>query len=167
MQKYTSKDTSINVVNKVYKQCTFNDNSLILDYGGGKYDSNAEYMKGKNGSDVLVYDKYNRSDGHNSTVLNRCREDIPDYVVCSNVLNVIMEEDVIESVLAGIQELCGKDTVVYIAIYEGDKSGKGKETSKGWQRNEKACEYEEIISRYFGFRRKGGIFVCSRHSRVN
>ena len=42
-QKYSSKDTSINVVNKVYKQYLFNANSKILDYGGGKYDTNKEY----------------------------------------------------------------------------------------------------------------------------
>lgn len=161
MQKYSSKDTSINVVNKVYKQCAFKDNSVILDYGGGKYDTNVDYMRERNGSDVLVYDKYNRNGEHNLAVLDRCREEKPDYIVCSNVLNVIMEDEVIRDILKDICGCCREDTAVYIAIYEGDKSGVGKKTKKGWQRNEKAQAYEAVISEYFNCKKTGNIFVCN------
>lgn len=145
-QKYTSKDTSINTINKVYKQKEFEDGSTILDYGGGKYDSNAVYMKEK-GCKLYVYDKFNRSDSHNENVIKKMLNNPPDYLVCSNVLNVIYENEIIMEILEDIQKY--KATKIFFAIYEGNKSGIGKETSKGWQRNEKTSAYISIIDRYF------------------
>ena len=46
-QEYTSKDTSINTVNAIYKKGYFKEGDEILDFGGGKYDSNIEYLSWK------------------------------------------------------------------------------------------------------------------------
>ena len=40
-------------------------------------------------------------------------------------------------------------TIVYIQIYEGDKSGIGKVTSKGYQRNLKSKYYLSFIENIF------------------
>lgn len=145
-QKYTSKDTSINTVNKVYKQNEFKNGNIILDYGGGKYDSNTAYMKEK-GCFLYVYDKFNRSAIHNADVMKMMSETMPDYVVCSNVLNVIYEDEVIMEILKDISQY--KNSKIFFAIYQGDGSGKGKETVKGWQRNEKIPAYIPKICQYF------------------
>jgi hypothetical protein len=43
-QEFSSKNTSVNTITKVYKRFKFKANSLILDYGGGKYDTNKAYL---------------------------------------------------------------------------------------------------------------------------
>lgn len=145
-QKYTSKDTCINVVNKVYRQKEFKDGSTILDYGGGRYDTNKEYMEAR-GHKLFVYDKFNRSREHNDAVLKEMEQNMPDYVVCSNVLNVIMEDEVIDEVLKDISRY-SKATVI-LAVWEGNRSGIGMETKKGWQRNQKIRDYLPMIEKHF------------------
>lgn len=159
-QRYSSKDTSINVVNKVYKQHAFEPNSLVLDYGGGKYDANVEYMKAK-GVTVLVYDKYNRTESSNEQVLSYVAKNQPNYVVCSNVLNVIFEDEIIDEILQNIQSYNAEKVI--FAIYEGNRSGIGGETSKGYQRNQKTKEYIPMIEKYFVvLKKKNGMIECGR-----
>ena len=147
-QEYTSKDTCVSVVNKVYKKYPFKSHSLILDYGGGKYDKNAEYMLKKNASKVYVYDKYNRSQDHNDAVLDYMGMNKPDYVVCSNVLNVIKEDSVIDEILRFISTEY-REAVVLIVIYERNKTGIPEVTSRGYQRNERKEKYYPLIKKYF------------------
>lgn len=45
---------------------------------------------------------------------------------------------------------------IYISVYEGDRTGIGRETTKGWQRNQKACTYEDAIRKYFDIHCKNG-----------
>ena len=158
-QLYNSADTSINTVCKIYRQADFQAGTNVLDFGGGKYNSNTEYMKEKMVS-VSVYDPYNRTAEHNEKVLSEARTNKPDYVVCSNVLNVILEDEIIDGIL---QELASFGApAVYIAVYEGDRTGKGKATSKGFQRNEKTSVYLPKISRYFEIvSTKKGIITCT------
>ena len=162
-QKYSSKDTSINTVNKVYKLFEFESSSIILDYGGGKFDSNINYMKNKNSSKVIVYDKYNRNKEYNEKTLLYCKENTPNYIVCSNVLNVIMEDEIIDYICKDILKYCNDETIVIFAIYECDKSGIGKKTTKGYQRNQKTKEYLDFIKKYFDVSCvKNCMIVCKR-----
>jgi len=159
-QEYSSKDTSLNVVNKVYTQYNFKPKSIILDYGGGKYDTNVEYMEKLNGSKVYVYDKYNRTEEHNEEVFKYLDKNKPDYVICSNVLNVIKEDSIIEDILKTISEKY-PFALVLIKVYEKNKSGVHEVTSKGYQRNEKTEAYIPVISKYFDVKSiKNGILEC-------
>lgn len=156
-QKYSSADTSLAVVNKVYTQRVYEPGSRVLDYGGGRYDLNTEYMRDR-GVEVAVYDKFNRSPEHNARVLRRAREVAPDYVVCSNVLNVIAEDEVIDGIL---DDMASFGARVLIAVYEGSRSGIGAETTKGYQRNAKLSAYIPMVERHFDIiSRKGGILEC-------
>lgn len=149
-QKYTSKDTSINTVSAVYKNIVFPQGSVILDYGGGKYDTNKIYMKENFNCEVLVYDPYNRSKEYNQKVIQYFQQYPAFFVVCSNVLNVIQEDKVILEILQNIYSLMNKQSILYIKIYERDKSGTGCETNKGWQRNQKTDTYISYIIKVFG-----------------
>lgn len=156
-QEYSSKDTSISVVNKVYKQYNFRPFTTVLDYGGGKYDKNKDYMQQKQ-VNVLVYDKYNRSEEENLYALS-----VPhyDYLVCSNVLNVIKEDVVIDEILKHMRSL-NADLYLF-SVYEGDKSGTGKVTKKGYQRNQKLAFYKSLLEQYFTkVENKKGILVCKK-----
>lgn len=157
-QKYTSKETSLNQVAAVYKIYDFRNGSKILDYGGGKYDTATEYMR-ERGVMVTVYDPYNRSDEHNRAA----REIVPDYVVCSNVLNVIAEDDVVRHIL---EDIATYNVPVIITVYEGDGTGIGKETKKGFQRNAKTQTYVPIVSEVFSdVQRKGKLIIAKKGER--
>ena len=63
-------------------------------------------------------------------------------VVCSNVLNVIAEDSVIESIAADIRRIIVGGGTAYITVYEGNRSGAGRQTGPDqWQRNEKLSAY--------------------------
>lgn len=148
-QEYTSADTSINTVSAVYKKLGSLCGEVILDYGGGKYDSNKDYMEKMYNTLVLVYDPYNRTSEHNHKVLSYFTKKPARHVVCSNVLNVIKEDDVILEILRHIYSLMDKNGWLYIKIYERDKSGIGCKTTKGWQRNQKLSEYIPFVEKAF------------------
>ena len=165
MQKYTSKNTSINTISKIYTQMEFLENSVILDYGCGKYNTSIEYMKHKD-CIVLPFDKYNRTELENNNTLQYVSNYDLDYIVCSNVLNVIYEEDIIKNIIKDIYNYSKKNTIIYISIFEGNKSGIGKVTTKGYQRNEKYKEYLKYLEPYFDITIKKQIFICKRKENI-
>jgi hypothetical protein len=148
-QEFSSKNTSVNTITKVYKRFKFKANSLILDYGGGKYDTNKAYLESL-GHSCYVYDPYNRSKEENelalSSVLSRGGADV---VVCANVLNVIKEDSIIQEILQDILNYVHLGSKVYIQIYEGNKSGVGLPTSRGYQRNEVTSQYLDMIKKVY------------------
>lgn len=153
IQQYTSKGTSLNQVSRAFtvyqEKIGFRPGSLILDYGGGKYDTAADYMA-KHGSKVLVYDPYNRTPKHNKAVLDVVHRVKPNYIVCANVLNVIKENDIMYDVIRTIRLLCGPRTVVIFTMYEGNGTGHGKMSKNDcWQRNQKIDSYLPMIRFYF------------------
>ena len=153
MQKYTSENTSLNQVARCFKLIEIKKGMKILDYGCGKYDKAKEFVNSLQ-AEYFGYDPFNRSEEENLIALSSN----PDIIICANVLNVIMEEDVIEEI---VKELYLFNCDVVIQIYEGDKSKIGKETTKGYQRNESAIEYYKVIVKYFDeFTKKGNIYFC-------
>ena len=160
-QIYSSSNTSINKVSKIYTNMDFKENSFILDYGCGKYDTSIEYMKNKN-CVVLPFDKYNRDNSINNQSLKYCENNKIDYIVCSNVLNVIKEEEIIDDILKHIHTLSKDNTIVYISVYEGNKTNIGIPTSKGYQRNEPYKNYLKYIEKYFNIEIKKQVFICRR-----
>lgn len=151
-QKYTSKDTSLNQVSGVYKKISFPSNSVILDYGGGKYDKNKEFVRMSYSSRLLVYDPYNRSEVENKDTLGYFKLNPASFVVCANVLNVIYGDNVVVTILRDICSLMRKGGFLYISVYERDKSGIGCKTTKGYQRNMRTKDYIPLIEK--GFNRK-------------
>ena len=150
-QKISSAKTSIATVNKIYKllpEMGYKPKTRILDFGCGSYDLNQKEAE-KYGYTWLGYDPYNRSEAENKLTLDCLAYADPHVIVCSNVLNVIAEDGILMNVLNQIYNYAGNDTDIYITIYEGDKSGVGKETTKGYQRNEKLNNYIWYISEWF------------------
>ena len=160
-QQYDSSKTSLNQVSAVYKQFPglFPPGTRVLDYGGGRYDKARDYMVPK-GVDVQVYDPFNRSKVHNDRVMKEMRKR-PDVIVCSNVLNVIAEDDVIRDVVGRIRRLCKSSTVVVFLIHEGKGNGIGAPTSRGYQRNAKAQDYARFMTPFGKSLRKGRFYICT------
>ena len=148
MQTITSAGTSIRAVAAVFKKFKFKAGTRNADIGGGKYNDGTEFMKTL-GVENLVYDPYNRTYQHNLEVMRRIKDGQSDTVTVANVLNVIREDKPMDEVIAMAKMCVRPGGTVYFQIYEGDKSGVGKETIKGYQRNAKAATYQLAVSKYF------------------
>lgn len=156
-QQYTSADTSLNQVPAAWRLANevlerpahfWAHNRRHLDYGGGKYDTFSKLLA-KGGITSLVYDPYNRSQDHNSVVRYVFETDPADVCWISNVLNVIKEPHVRQNLLEDAHKLLREGGVALITVYEGDKSSRGKKTTKGWQSNRLTKNYLREIKRVF------------------
>ena len=168
-QEYDSSVTSINsaklptIFGLVQKLGGFKQGSMNLDYGGGRFDNVAQYLKDY---DVLnlVYDPFNRSKEHNKDVIDFVKKNGgADTVTCSNVLNVIKEPENRLSVIKNCDRLVKSGGTVYFTVYEGSGSGEGKanDKRKSYQTNMKTEDYQKELEQVFGsVTRKGKLFIC-------
>lgn len=140
-QKYSSANTSINKVGRLYKVfCHKPPDGRILDFGAGKYRKGTIFLQSK-GFDVDSYEPSlhdNLPSGKYNTIL------------ISNVFNVIAEDEIVIDILKTCKELLESDGRVLITVYEGDKSGKGKPSKEDcYQRNARTAEYVGLVSKVF------------------
>tara|TARA_R110002051_G_scaffold85363_2_gene150580 strand:- start:383 stop:988 length:606 start_codon:yes stop_codon:yes gene_type:complete len=75
-----------------------------------------------------------------------------------NVLNVIKEKANRKKVIEQGYNAISQGQSFYVQIYEGNKSGVGKQTPKGWQENRKLDSYIKEIESIFG---KGNVEIIS------
>ena len=168
-QEYDSSVTSINssklptIFGLVQKLGGFKQGTMNLDYGGGRFDNAAQYLKDY---DVLnlVYDPFNRSKEHNKDVIDFVKKNGgADTITCSNVLNVIKEPENRLSVIKNCDRLVKNGGIVYFTVYEGSGSGEGKanDKRKSYQTNMKTEQYQEELEKVFkDVKRKGKLFIC-------
>ena len=142
MQKATSARTSINSkkLPKLFKLGLINKPTAILDYGCGKYTSHiADHCYAKLGSTYHGFDPFNQTPEQNETSLRKIQRMDNVTVTCSNVLNVIDDDETLVNILERMRKL-GDHLIV--TVYEGDKSGKGRYTQYDcYQRNMKLKAY--------------------------
>lgn len=127
----------------------------VLNFGCGLgYKFHAEALKGK--IELINYDPYiPEVAGPVSVPFDT------EAVFCNNVLNVI--ED-IEDIKKALEQMKAPGLPVYITIYEGDKTGAGRVTSRGtYQRNQKARDY--IVLKEAGFTFKKGMWYHENSSK--
>ena len=67
----------------------------------------------------------------------------------SNVLNVIEEDAVRLKILQQANDALKDDGKLYITVFEGNKSGVGEPTTKGYQLNKPLSEYLEEVKKVF------------------
>lgn len=135
---YSSKNTSVNSKRPaaIYDFIGYEMRGCaVLDYGCGKYFlKSKEYAKQYKPASMMFYDPYWK---HQSLSYKTF-----DIIICANVLNVLKEErDIYQCIenCINLLEIGGK---IFIQIYEGDKTGIGRETKPDcWQRNEKTENY--------------------------
>jgi hypothetical protein len=149
MQTYTSEKTSLNQVAAAFKKIDWRAYSVNLDLGGGKYDLAAGYLIQYNVTN-LVYDPYNRTKEHNTRVLvTTALHGGADTVTCNNVLNVIAEKEVRLQVIQQAYDNVKDGGTVYFSVYEGDRSGVGKVTNKGYQMQQPLRWYLDEVKEMF------------------
>ena len=157
LQSISSADTSIRQVAAAMKKIPWKRGTVNTDIGGGRFDEGTKYLADQ-GVENLVFDPFNRNEQHNRSVVERLKAGQTDTATITNVLNVIAEPEVRGEVVRQAAKAIQEGGVAYFQIYEGDKSGQGKETSKGWQNNAKTETYLGEINQYFGdVKRKGNL----------
>ena len=154
-QKITSADTSINsskpatAFTKLLKKDAFKKGSKNLDIGGGRFDNVNKLLKEQAGATNVVYDPFNRTKAHNAKVAKKMAGGQSDTVTINNTLNVIEDTPNQIRVLEQAKDAVKENGKVYISVYEGDRTGNGRPTSKGWQRNQKIEDYLETVQQVF------------------
>jgi hypothetical protein len=125
-----------------------------IDIGGGKFDSNTEYLRTHFQVQNTVYDPFNRSEQHNNKALfeNGICGSLRCYhsATSMSVLNVInLPEARHEHIKLMFQMIqCGG--VALFKVYHGDGSRIEKVTETGYQSNKSAEHYVEEIACVFG-----------------
>lgn len=164
-QEYSSKETCHNhwQLPQLFKLATFEEGTTCVDYGGGAFDTSVKFLEGK-GVTAKVYDPYNRGAAHNEAVLSWVEDNGGvDYVTSSNVLNVIKEEEVRLNVLRNMQLIAKPNATIYFVIYEGNRSGIGAYSGKGWQNHCRAAEYLSEIKEVFPDAVKKGSLIIAHN----
>jgi SAM-dependent methyltransferase len=139
-QEFSSAGTSINSTklptgySTVAKKFGWKKGSTHIDIGGGKFDNAVEFL-GKLGVKAHVFDPYNRPEEHNTRVMKEMGKGA-DSASLFNVLNVIKEPEYRQEALQTAFRTLKPGGKIFISIYEGDRTGQGKQTKKdSWQNN--------------------------------
>lgn len=161
-QKFTSAGTSINSekLPKVYRY-GLPAGSVIVDYGCGRYTEHLKANANGRGLQWYGYDPYNRTEAENADALQILAEKAADYVISANVLNVIDSDQAVNAVIRAAVN--GSRKAAVFTVYEGDKSGRGRQTGRDqYQRNERKVAYVERI-RDLGYKaaRKGDYIIVT------
>ena len=137
-QEYTSKDTSINSskLPAIYNKINWNlfKNGKVLDIGAGKFiDHIISFLK-KYSIKYFPYDRYNIGPEINRKSLAVK----PDIIICSNVLNVIKENEIVAEIHNLVRSY---NKPYFITVYNANHTGIGKPTKNGYQRNQRLKDY--------------------------
>ena len=136
-------------VPKMFKKVRWRSYTVNLDVGGGYHEDATLYLAERKVHNV-VYDPDHKSAEHNAKAISFVIGIGGSHsVTLSNVLNVIPSWRDRDAVLYYSKFLARKSAPIYIGVYEGDKSGVGKMTYKGWQANLEIGEYEKAIANRF------------------
>lgn len=167
MQTISSENTSLNQTPATFTNYEFKSTDRILDWGGGRYDTSKKALEATYpGIKVEVVDPFNRTESHNNRVLKEYSANKANVLTVNNVLNVINSTSAIEDVIKESKQYLSKDGIAYFAIYEGDGSGKGKETSAGYQNNQKASYYIPFVEKYYKNVEKKGSFILASDGQI-
>lgn len=162
MEKYiTSRNTSVNkdTVPAIYKKLAIRGvyGTHIFDVGCGKWTKHIESFAKANA--ICTYwhgfDPFNQTREHNNKITKIAwdekyktnKEKNPNMFISSNVLNVICGYDRKREYLQSIFRLMDECDECYITVYEGNKTGIGRETKKDcWQENKKLIDYFQLVN---------------------
>lgn len=157
-QGHTSKGTSI-----VYKDgklpILFGDfadkthfvrGGTNLDMGGGKTDVIRDFMRETYDVDSVIFDPFNRNKAHNMETIDRLRSgERFDTATCSNVLNVIDNEQARANVILEIAKALKPHGEAYFTMWKAPEAGERKKAKDNWQEARTAESYMDEIRQYF------------------
>lgn len=149
-QEYTSAKTSLNQLPSLIKSVAWANIESHFDIGSGRFYENLLNYTKTFKIDSLVYDPYNIPEEINTKNLQIALESKVDCVTCCNVLNVIKEESCRKEIYNLAKSVLKENGFFCIGVYEGNRSGVGKETlTNSWQNNRPIKDYLEEVKEVF------------------
>lgn len=153
-----SANTSIKQVPATLKRIMWVGNSTHIDYGCGKYPELFLSELEAHGVHTYAYDPAWFPEWYQSNAPDRA----VDTISLNNVLNVIEDPEQIVKTIQSIMQWVQDHTVVYVLIYEGNRSWNGTRTTKGFQHNKSTKYYEQFLTPLFKYvYRKGNLITCT------
>ena len=149
MHEYSSANTSLRQVPRLHRILVEKNlfNSINFDNGAGKFLDATEFLA-ENGVLNVRYDKYNLPDDINNNAKQYSGMCYTSTV--ANVLNVIDSETAQLRVLKNSYDMLRTGGSIFISVYEGNKSGIGKNTKKDcWQNNKRLVDYLDTVKKVF------------------
>ncbi len=160
-QEISSKDTSLNQVPATFRRVRWQPGTRNFDLGVGRSALFTDALKGR-GVENISYDPFWKDNAENKAIVDEVLQNPTDTATVNNVLNVIKEQAARRETIRQAARVLKPDGTAYFLIHEGDKSGNGKQTSKGWQNNQPAQEYIDEVTQYFeSVKRKGNILEAT------
>lgn len=157
-----SAKTSLNQVPFLHKWIARSYQSRgkhVFDFGAGKEGKVDEFMKQKEFR-YWPYDPFNRSPQTNNlslAALPAC-----DFIVCSNVLNVL-EDEFLDSIINDLfwKTKQTKNRVCYVTVYHKSNLPKNRQVNGHFQRNEPLDWYKARLEEKFNMVIKNGkVLIC-------
>ena len=162
-QNFTSKGTSINCskLPRAYRFPVPSD-SVVVDYGCGRYTEHLQRSAIERGWTWYGFDPFNRTDAENGPAVDVLQSRSADYVICSNVLNVIDSDAAVNDVIRTATDAARIAAI--FTVYEGNGTGTGKQTGRdSFQRNEKRAAYvSRIESIGYKAARRGEFIIVTK-----
>ena len=157
-QAITSSKTALRQVPAVYKRVKLG--RVNADIGGGPYQDATRYLR-KRGTRNVVYDPFNRPSQENARAKSAICASRANTATAANVLNVIRSKSARRRVIEQAADAIGKGGIAYFQVYEGDQSGRGKPTPRGWQENRRTRSYlPEIRTIFRSTEQRGNIIAA-------
>ena len=148
-QAYHSNNTSINQIPALHKTVMKHGlfRCINFDNGAGKYINATNILEESLVLNVR-FDPFNLSKEVNENAYRY--RGLCDTSTIANVLNVIKEESVQLEVLRRSHAMVKENGFVFISVYEGSKTGIGRQTKKDcWQNNKRLAEYLPLVKKVF------------------
>ena len=134
----------------------------LLNFGCGKWPELTEqYLQSKIKN--LIVDNYDPNSSSEAVIKTLPRDYQCEVVLCANVLNVL-DDDQLRDCIVQLRRI--PFALCVIQIYEGNKSGNGKKTRDGFQRNARTPVYLQHIKSIFDDdytikKRKNTIYIAA------
>lgn len=142
----------------------FRKGTRNVDIGAGRFGRATQFLADI-GVENIPFDPVNRDSETNRRSAESVRENPADTATVHNVLNVIDNDAVMENIVnQAARAIKPKGTAIF-TVYEGDGSGVGKPTPRGYQRNAKTASYVPHIKKYFGHVEKHGKVILANQPK--
>lgn len=157
-QRITSRATALRQVPALHKKVRLG--RLNVDIGGGPYDDASRYLR-RRGTRNVVYDPFNRSGAENQRAQAVVCGGRADTATVANVLNVVGSRAGRRLVIEQAADAIKASGTAFFQIYEGDRTGRGGATPRGWQENRVTGSYlPEVRAVFRDVRQRGNVLVA-------
>ena len=162
-----SPGTALRQVPALFRAVPWRRGAVNADVGGGPYGLASAYL-GRRGVRNVVIDPGWQGERELRAAIASVSPRRADTVTLANTLNVMPDPEARARALQLAAHVLAPGGAAYVSVYEGDGSGRGARTTRGWQANRPLRAYLAEVRRWFGdVRVERGAIVARAPRRVD